>query len=131
MGLNAGTLAHLIRGFDPQLIGAFLDAGHLRAEGEEFEVAVAIVKEHLSMVAVKDFLLERIDKENHGAVKRHVVEAGQGMCDWTAIFTELKRIDFDGLVSIHCEFEAKADEMMDAIRREVAFFRAIKEKVGA
>jgi sugar phosphate isomerase/epimerase len=36
LGLNAGTLAHLIRGFDPQLIGAFLDAGHLRAEGEEF-----------------------------------------------------------------------------------------------
>lgn len=131
LGLNAGTLAHLIRGFDPQWIGAFLDAGHLRAEGEEFAVAVAIVKEHLSMVAVKDFLLQRIEKENHGAIKRTVVEAGQGTCDWTAIFTELKRIDFDGLVSIHCEFEVEPNEMMDAIRREVAFFTALKEKVGA
>ncbi len=131
LGLNAGTLAHLIRGFDPNLIGAFLDAGHLRAEGEEFAVAVAIVKEHLSMVAVKDFLLERIDVENHGSVKRRVVEAGQGMCDWTAIFTELKRIGFDGSVSIHCEFEAAEDERMDAIRREAAFFKALKEKVGA
>ena len=83
------------------------------------------------MVAVKDFLLERVDKENHGAIKRTVVEAGQGTCDWTAIFAELKRIDFDGLVSIHCEFEAQPNEMMDAIRREVAFFKAMKEKVGA
>jgi sugar phosphate isomerase/epimerase len=131
LGLNAGTLAHLIRGFDPQLIGAFLDAGHLRAEGEEFAVAVAIVREHLSMVAVKDFLLQRIDVENHGAVKRRVVEAGQGMCDWTAIFSELKRIGFDGPVSIHCEFEAEESEMMNAIRREAAFFKALTEKVGA
>ncbi len=131
LGLNAGTLSHMIRGFDPQRIGAFIDAGHLRAEGEEFDVAVAIVREHLSMVAVKDFLLERVDKENHGAVRRRVVEAGQGMCDWTAVFSELKRIGFDGPVSIHCEFEVEPSDMMDAIRREVSFFRSLKEKIGA
>ena len=131
LGLNAGTLAHMIRGFDPQRIGAFLDAGHLRAEGEEFDVAVSIVREHLSMVAVKDFLLERVERENHGAVRRRVVEAGQGMCDWTAIFAELKRIGFDGPISIHCEFEVDESQRMDAIRREVVFFKQLKEITGA
>ena len=121
----------MIRGFDPKRIGAFLDAGHLRAEGEEFDVAVSIVREHLSMVAVKDFLLERVDRENHGAVRRRVVEAGQGMCDWTAIFAELKRIGFDGPISIHCEFEVDESQRMDAIRREVTFFKQLKEKTGA
>jgi len=129
LGLNAGTLSHLLTGFDPEHIGAFLDAGHLRAEGEEFDVAVSIVRDYLSMVAVKDFLLERIDKSNHGSVRRRVVEAGQGMCDWTAIFEELKRIKFDGPVSIHCEFEVDQDEMFSAIKREVTFFKNLLNKV--
>lgn len=129
LGLNAGTLAHLLTGFDPENIGAFLDAGHLRAEGEEFDVAVSIMKDYLSMVAVKDFLLERVEKSNHGAVRRRVVEAGQGMCDWTAIFQELKRIEFDGPISIHCEFEVDSKEMVPAIKREIAFFKNLHDRV--
>ena len=129
LGLNAGTLSHLLTGFDPQNIGAFLDAGHLRAEGEEFDVAVSIVRDYLSMVAVKDFLLERVDKSNHGSVRRSVVEAGKGMCDWTSIFEELKRIEFDGPISIHCEFEVDQEEMFSAIKREVAFFKNLHNRV--
>jgi len=130
MGLNAGMLAHLIRDFDPRSIGAYLDTGHLCVEGEEFAVAAGIVKEHLSMVAVKDMLMERVEKDGHGAVSRRVVEAGQGMVDWTAVFAELARIGFDGPVSVHCEFHAEADELLPAIEREVAFFRKLREKVG-
>ena len=35
MGLNAGMLSHLLRGLDPQGVGAYLDTGHLTGEGEE------------------------------------------------------------------------------------------------
>jgi len=130
MGLNAGMLMHLLRGFDPQHIGAFIDTGHLRVEGEEFAVAVAMVKEYLSMVAVKDMLMERVEKEGHGAVKRSVVEAGQGMVDWTAVFEDLGRIGFDGPVSVHCEFHAEEGNLLPAIKREVAFFKGVRERVG-
>ena len=130
MGLNAGMLAHLIRDFDPRHIGAYLDAGHLCVEGEEFAVAAGIVREHLSMVAVKDMLMERVEKEGHGRVQRDVVEAGQGMVDWTAVFAELGRIGFDGPVSVHCEFHAEEEELLPAIGREVAFFRRIREQAG-
>ena len=130
MGLNAGMLAHLLRGFDPRHVGAYLDAGHLVAEGEEFAVAVAIVKEHLAMVALKDFLLERTEREGHGSVSRDVVEAGVGMVDWTAVFAELVRIDFDGPLSIHCEFHVSEDDFMAAAAREAAFFLGMRERVG-
>jgi sugar phosphate isomerase/epimerase len=123
MGLNAGTLAHLIRGFDPQFIGAYLDTAHLLAEGEEFAVAASIVREHLSMVAAKDLLIERVQKGSHGSAQRRVVEAGKGMVDWSAVFSELCRIGFQGPVSVHCEFEVGEDDRLPAIRREVAFFR--------
>ena len=62
-------------------------------------------------------------------LRRRVVEAGRGMCDWTAIFEELKRIKFDGPVSIHCEFEVDQEEMFSAIKREVAFFKNLLDKV--
>ncbi len=131
MGLNAGMLAHLVRGFDPAHIGAYLDAGHLVAEGEEFVVAVAIVRSHLSMVALKDFLLYRQEKAGHGSVKRDVVEAGTGMVDWSAVFEELVRIGFDGPLSIHCEFDVPEGEFSTAAAREVAFFLRLREQAGA
>lgn len=123
MGLNAGMLAHLVRGFDPRHIGAYLDPGHLVVEGEEFAVAVAILRDHLSIIALKDVRLQRVEKNNHGAARAEWVEAGQGMGDWTAVFAELKRIGFAGPLSVHCEFHVAPEEFMGAARREVAFFK--------
>lgn len=123
MGLNAGMLMHLLNGFDPRYLGAFIDAGHLLVEGEEFAVAAAVVQPYLAMVAAKDMLLQRIDQHGHGMVQRTVVEAGQGMVNWSAVMTELVRLRFTGPVSIHCEFQVTADQLLPAIRREVAFFR--------
>ena len=130
MGLNAGMLAHLVRGFDPRHIGAYLDAGHLVAEGEEFAVAVAIVREHLAMVALKDFLLQRTQRADHGSVSRDVVEAGVGMVDWTAVFAELVRIGFDGPLSVHCEFHVDEGAFTAAAARETAFFLGLRERAG-
>jgi len=126
MGLNAGMLAHLIKDLNPHYIGAYIDTGHLVAEGEEFAVAAAIVRDYLSIVSLKDFLMRREDKANHGSAQREVVEAGQGMVDWTAVFDELKRIGFSGPGSIHCEFHA--DDFIAAVKREVAFFRQMRAK---
>ena len=123
MGLNAGMLAHLIRGMDPACIGAYLDAGHLMREGEEFAVALAVAAEHLSIVAVKDMLPRLAPKNGHYALQASVVPAGCGGVDWSAVFDELLRVDFAGPLSVHCEFDARGDEFLPTVRREVAFFR--------
>ena len=77
MGLNAGMMAHLVRGFDPRLIGVYLDPCHLVVEGEEFPTATAIVGEHLSILALKDALLERGERNGHGSLQVRWVEAGR------------------------------------------------------
>ncbi|NOY82879.1 MAG: sugar phosphate isomerase/epimerase [Kiritimatiellaeota bacterium] len=124
MGLNAGMLCHLVRGFEPTCIGAYLDAGHLVAEGEEFAVAAAMLQPYLSIVAVKDFLLTRGEKNGHGVTRRSVVPAGTGMVDWTAVFETLARVGFDGPVSAHCEFKVpEGSEFGQVATKEVAFFR--------
>lgn len=129
MGRNCASLAHLIRGFDPRYIGAYVDTGHLVAEGEEFCAGVAMVKEHLSIVSVKDVLIDRNQVNGHGSIRLSWLPAAKGMVNWTAVFDELARIRFDGPLSIHCEFEVPQEKFMDTVKNEVRFFKAQRERV--
>ena len=122
MGLNAGAIMHLLDGFDPACIGAYIDPGHFVVEGEAFDSALAMVRSHLAIVATKDVRLERVEKNGHGSIKSHWVPAGEGMVDWTAVFSELRGINYNGPVSIHCEFEVSPAEFLPSVRREVEFF---------
>jgi sugar phosphate isomerase/epimerase len=127
MGLNAAALAHLINGFDPQYIGAYLDPLHLVLEGEEFTFGLAMVQKYLSLVALKDVLKWREEKHGHGSVAFKVVPAGEGMVDWTAVFSDLKRVDYQGPLSMHCEYHASVGDFWDVLKREVVFFKQQRE----
>ncbi len=123
MGLNCAALMHLIRGFDPQHIGAYIDAGHMVANGEDFPLGLAMVQDYLSIVAVKDVLVLRGEGDGHGTETRRWLPAGEGMVDWTTVFSELRRVGYGGPVSVHCEFEVPEDGFTRAFAREIAFFK--------
>ncbi len=127
MGLNAAALMHLLRDFDPAYLGAYLDPGHFAVDGEPFDFGLAMAREHLSILSVKDVLVERVEKNGHGAAKALWVAAGEGIVDWTAVFGELRRIEYDGFLSIHCEYDIEDEEdWFDTFVREVAFFRRMR-----
>ena len=127
MGLNAAALMHLLRDFDPAYLGAYLDPGHFAVDGEPFDFGLAMAREHLSILSVKDVLVERVEKNGHGAAKALWVAAGEGIVDWTAVFGELRRIEYDGFLSIHCEYDIDDEEdWFDTFVREVAFFRRMR-----
>ena len=127
MGLNAAALMHLLRDFDPAYLGAYLDPGHFAVDGEPFDFGLAMAREHLSILSVKDVLIERVEKNGHGAAKALWVAAGEGIVDWTAVFTELRRIEYDGFLSIHCEYDIDdGEDWFDTFVREVAFFRKMR-----
>ena len=129
LGLNGGTLAHLIRDLDSRFIGAYPDAGHMQIEGEEFAYGAAILKGYLRAVAVKDVHLIRDQHHGHGRATARWVQAGRGMVGWTSVFGYLRSIKFQGPVSIHCEFQdAPSDGLLDAIKREVAFFNSMVKR---
>ena len=131
MGLNAAALMHLLRDFDPAYLGAYLDPGHFAVDGEPFDFGLAMAREHLSILSVKDVLVERVEKNGHGAAKALWVAAGEGIVDWTAVFGELRRIEYDGFLSIHCEYDIGDDEdWFDTFVREVAFFRKMRDAVS-
>lgn len=124
MGINGAALCHLINGFDPNYIGAYLDPTHLVLEGEEFAVALAMVRPYLSIVAGKDVVKFRIEKNGHGSYGYKGVPAGEGFVDWTAVFGDLKRVGYDGPLSVHCEWHLEEDHsFFDVLRREIKFFK--------
>jgi L-ribulose-5-phosphate 3-epimerase len=130
MGLNCASMMHLIRGCDPQHIGAYIDTGHMAVEGEEWAFGLAMVRDYLSMVALKDAIAVREEKNGHGTPKRIFPPAGEGIVDWTVVFAELARIGFDGPLSAHCEFQVPAEKFTETVKREIEFFRAHLEKAS-
>ncbi|MBT7302846.1 MAG: sugar phosphate isomerase/epimerase [Victivallales bacterium] len=122
MGLNGAAMVHLLDGFDPALIGAYMDPAHLLAEGEDFATAIAMIKPWLSIIAVKDVNLIRVEKDGHGSIKRDWVMGGTGCVDWTNVFDVLNKVGYDGPVSIHCEFKVPEEEFLGAVEREIGFF---------
>ena len=128
MGLNAAALMHLLRDFDPAYLGAYLDPGHFAVDGEPFDFGLAMARQHLSILSVKDVLIKRVAKNGHGAAKALWVAAGEGIVDWTAVFSELRRIEYEGFLSIHCEYDIDdGEDWFDTFVREVAFFRKMRE----
>jgi len=125
MGLNASSLMHLLKGFDPKHIGAYMDTAHLFVDGEPFPLALDIVGEHLSIVALKDMAYIRVEQDGRTAIKRTFLPSGKGMVDWDEVFAQLHARGFDGPVSVHCEYtKPTEEEFMAAATEEVAFLRA-------
>jgi len=131
MGLNGAGLAALLDDLDPAVMGAYVDPGHLAYEGEALDTALAMVRDFLSIVAVKDVLLERVEKNGHGSIRPLWLPSGQGMVDWTQFFDLLREHAYAGPVSVHCEFDVDPGHRNAAAREEIAFFRRFVERSAA
>ena len=124
LGQNCAALMHLIDGFNPSYVGAFIDPVHLVLEGEEFMVGAAMVRPYLSVVSIKDVLLRRVEAEGHSAVAFDVVPCGTGMVDFDSVFSTLRRLDFAGPLTVHCEFENASPAVFSTlVQQEVDFAR--------
>lgn len=126
LGLNAAGLMHLLREFDPACLGAYLDPGHFAVNGEPFDFGLAMTADYLSVLSLKDVRIDRLEKNGHGAAKARWVPAGQGLVDWSAVFSELKRVGFDGPLSVHCEYEVPAHQWFSTFEQEMAFFHRMR-----
>ena len=123
IGLNGAAMAHLLQGLDPEYFGAYLDPGHLRVEGEDFAMAASMLKPWLSIVSAKDMTLVREECNGHGKASRHLTPAGQGMVNWTQVFAVLRQFDFQGPVTVHCEYGVPQEQFDAFAQQEAAFFR--------
>lgn len=100
---NCAAAMHLLKELDPRWVGAYIDPGHMLAEGESFAMGAAMTRSHLCAVGLKDNIIRRVPHDDHGsAVTDWGVEAGKGMVNWTEVFSTLAAFGFKGIFSAHC-----------------------------
>jgi len=128
LGRNVSEVMHLIRGFDPRRVGAYIDPAHLVAEGEPFSAAVGIAAEYLCAVGVKDVDLQKQTVNGHGKMAASFrIGCGLGWVDWTDVFATLARTKFDGMLSYHGLMDpntyAAGKDWRAEIRREIGVIK--------
>ena len=126
MGLNSCAAMNLVRGFDPQHIGIFADPGHLSLCGEPVDMALNIVQEYLSILAFKDLIRERVVRDGHLTWATPVRRLGEGFVDWPTTLATLKRMNYDGPISIHAEYSGEPPQsVIDLARCDLRFVKRL------
>lgn len=124
MGLNSSSVMNLVKGFDPKHVGVFADAGHLSICGEPIDMALDIVQDYLSVIAFKDLM--RSPGESGGKV----VRLSKGFVDWKLTLQSLKRIGFDGPVTMHSEYSREpVESVIDLARIDLRFIKALLQQI--
>jgi len=125
-GVNASAAMHLVQGFDPRFIGVYLDPGHLSINGEPIRMAVDMVQEYLCLVAVKDLIYVRQDKDGHVGWKRTLAPLREGMVDWRTTKAALADVGYDGPLTFHSEYSnVSLDELRALTRDDLNYLRGI------
>ncbi|MBS7611818.1 sugar phosphate isomerase/epimerase [Candidatus Bathyarchaeota archaeon] len=122
------VVLEILRDFNPDFVGAYIDPGHMVVEGglAGWLMGMDMLNNRIRMVAVKDFAW--IKRGN--SWKAEVVPLGEGLVPWRKVFEILKRIDFKGPVSIHCEYEEiSLREIIEQARKDLNYVRNILSSV--
>jgi sugar phosphate isomerase/epimerase len=143
LGSNCAGLMHLIHGFDPSLIGAYPDFGHMALDGEDYGMGLAMVRDHLSIIGIKDAL----HAPQPGAEPPFVpcfVPVGKGVVNWRRALGALKRMGFDGPLTVHTEYtfnesiirnvgyaDASPPNLEEYARSDVIYLRRMWEAVSS
>jgi len=127
-GSNAAGLMHLLRGQDPDVLGAYIDVGHLVLNGEEFPLALDMVRDHLRLVGVKSAIWEPRLEGGRKLWKPKFVPLSEGLVDCKQMMSELARVGFDGVLAFHGEAEVPAEQLPAVLRDEIACCRQLLQR---
>jgi sugar phosphate isomerase/epimerase len=121
------VFCQLVDSIHHRKFGVNYDPSNTYLAGEDplellYRVSDRVVTMHASDRYLKQGTIEDLRKEEGGAVgyakRLSHGEIGKGLNDYDAIFTELKRVGFDGWISIEDGMDG-----MDQLARSVAFVR--------
>ncbi len=135
IGNNAAGLRMLLQDLDPHHAGAFLDTGHVAINGGPIRMELDLVRQWLSLIAIKDMAWEPlpptpVSGSERGAGGRgwrtHVVPAGKGIVKWDEFAKAVKELGYNGTVSLHGEYETKdLAERKTLAKQELDFLKKL------
>jgi sugar phosphate isomerase/epimerase len=120
LGSNCAGLMHLLRGLDARWVGAYPDFGHMVLDGEDYPMGLAMVREYLSIVGIKDAHHAPQSAGSEPPFVPRFVKVGSGAVNWRRALGALKGLGFDGVLSVHTEYDFD-----ETIIRQVGFAERI------
>ena len=122
---NAMGIRHLIEDYDPAVVGAVWDGAHCGLNGEQPELAAAILWSHLCLVNFKNARWKLITRKTPISTARFEAEfvpAPEGLCPWEDVLRELRLRDYTGDFCMSAEYSdaPSTDDVLAADRRYLA-----------
>jgi sugar phosphate isomerase/epimerase len=141
MSAEATNVYLLLKDRDPHHAGAYLDTGHMTLEGGDggWIQGIDLLQQYVSMLAVKTFgPFPQKDPATGGTRWEHkIVPLREGTVRWPEFFGCLKQIGWDGIVTLHSEYQGSGswkdlsrDELIQQTREDLAFLKPIIRQAG-
>ncbi len=113
----------ILKEFDPDLVGAYIDPGHMVVEGGAagWLMGMDILSDMIRMVSLKDY---GWFKEG-GKWYARIIPLSQGLVPWRKFFEILEKIKFKGPISVHSEYDMPLDEIIMQTRKDVQYLKDI------
>jgi sugar phosphate isomerase/epimerase len=125
-GSNCAGVMHLVEGFDPGFIGAYIDPGHLSVDGEWLPMAFSMVKDYLSLIAVKSYGWFRSEEDGKVKWEKRIVPLSEGLVDWAQVLELARGAGYDGVYTLHSEYEKMpADQILRLTRDDLAYLKSL------
>jgi sugar phosphate isomerase/epimerase len=128
---HALGLRRLCEPFDPRQIGAIWDAAHTALSGEEPEIAIEIIWDHLAMVNLKNAFWQAASGPETSPTQWHPywTDGRHGLASWPRVAAELKRRNYAGVVCLTAEYtdEPAADRL---VARDLLYAQSLWERGG-
>ncbi|KPL12215.1 hypothetical protein AMJ85_01610 [candidate division BRC1 bacterium SM23_51] len=125
-GCNGSAAMQLVRGFDRKFVAIYIDPAHLMLSGEPLDLALAIVRDYLAVVAVKNGLYVKTGQSGVVADwEREWSLLHEGLVDWPEAIALLKEVGYDGPLSLHGEYSGPEDRksILERVARDITFLR--------
>lgn len=129
---NATSAYPLVKGLDPNFIGIKIDPGNnYNQEGyEDFAYQISLLNEYIGALGAKDACSLRITKseQDDKGWKTFFVPAFEGQSNYNKIFTELKKIGYNGPIILMPFYDTDNFNLLLAkFKKEVNYFKNIEK----
>lgn len=127
------VVAELIRDRDPSAIGAYFDPGHATAEGgvSGWKMGLDLLAPRIRLVAVKSFGWFREADGDSVIWRERLVPLSEGTVRWREVFALLRQAGFDGVVSVHSEYQGShswrdlsTEDLIEQTRADLIYLRS-------
>ena len=129
------TVALLLEGRGRSAMGAYVDAGHLVAEGlaGSWRQGFELLARRLRVAGAKSYRFEphRPEGASQDRFKRTAVAYERGTVPWAEFTDLLDRAGFQGPVSFHCEYPGDSASQLTQLEADLAFFRGLRSHATA